>query len=91
MMGALAMMIVAPIAALLIQMAISRTREYSADDASAKYTGTALQPGECIAEAGELVEADPHGRLAGHRPHVHHQAVHRAEHHAPVLDASLDR
>jgi heat shock protein HtpX len=38
--AALLMMILAPIAALLIQMAISRTREYSADAASAKYTGT---------------------------------------------------
>jgi heat shock protein HtpX len=33
------MMILGPIAAVLIQMAISRTREYSADAASAKYTG----------------------------------------------------
>ena len=38
--GAIAMMILAPIAALLIQMAISRSREYEADAASAKYTGT---------------------------------------------------
>ena len=37
--GSLIMMILAPIAALLIQMAISRTREYDADEASAKYTG----------------------------------------------------
>jgi len=37
--GMLFMMIVAPIAALLIQMAISRTREYSADATSAQYTG----------------------------------------------------
>lgn len=36
----LLMMILAPIAAMLIQMAISRTREYDADTASAKYTGT---------------------------------------------------
>ena len=34
------MMILAPIAALLIQMAISRTREFDADAASVKYTGT---------------------------------------------------
>lgn len=34
------MMILAPIAAILIQMAISRTREYSADAAAAKYTGS---------------------------------------------------
>jgi heat shock protein HtpX len=39
-MAGLAMMIVAPIAALLIQMAISRTREFSADAAAAKYTGS---------------------------------------------------
>ena len=38
--GAIFMMILAPIAALLIQMAISRTREFDADAASAKYTGT---------------------------------------------------
>lgn len=38
--GGLLMLIVAPIAALLIQMAISRTREFSADAASAKYTGS---------------------------------------------------
>ncbi len=35
-------MILAPIAALLIQMAVSRTREYSADAAAAKYTGSPL-------------------------------------------------
>jgi heat shock protein HtpX len=38
--GALLMMILAPIAAAMIQMAISRSREYSADAASAKYVGT---------------------------------------------------
>jgi len=38
--GAILMMILAPIAAMLIQMAISRTREFSADEAAAKYTGS---------------------------------------------------
>lgn len=38
--GGLVMLIVAPIAAMLIQMAISRTREYGADAAAAKYTGS---------------------------------------------------
>jgi heat shock protein HtpX len=37
--GGLLMLILAPIAAMLIQMAVSRSREYSADEASAKYTG----------------------------------------------------
>jgi heat shock protein HtpX len=38
--AALFMMILAPIAAMLIQMAISRTREFAADSTAAKYTGT---------------------------------------------------
>ena len=38
--GAIAMMILAPIAAMLIQMAISRSREFDADAASAKYVGS---------------------------------------------------
>ena len=38
--GALFMMILAPIAAMLIQMAVSRSREYDADAASAKYVGS---------------------------------------------------
>ncbi len=38
--GAIAMLILGPIAAMLIQMAISRTREYAADAGAAKYTGT---------------------------------------------------
>ena len=37
--GGLLMLVLAPIAAMLIQMAISRTREYDANLASAKYTG----------------------------------------------------
>ncbi|MBV9034356.1 MAG: zinc metalloprotease HtpX [Acidobacteriaceae bacterium] len=38
--GGFLMVILAPIAAMLIQMAISRSREFDADAASAKYTGS---------------------------------------------------
>lgn len=38
--GGIFLLILAPIAAVLIQMAVSRTREYSADAAAAKYTGS---------------------------------------------------
>jgi heat shock protein HtpX len=37
--GGLLMVLLAPIAAMLIQMAISRSREFDADAASAKFTG----------------------------------------------------
>ena len=40
--GLLFMMIVAPIAAMLIQMAVSRSREYSADEGGAKLSGDPL-------------------------------------------------
>src|SRR5579885_702806 len=49
--GALLMIILAPIAAMLIQMAISRSREYAADEASAKYTGS---PDELISALRKL-------------------------------------
>ncbi|MCU1262307.1 MAG: HtpX-2 peptidase, partial [Bryobacterales bacterium] len=49
--GSVLMLVLAPIAALLIQMAISRTREYDADAASAKYTGN---PAELISALRKL-------------------------------------
>jgi heat shock protein HtpX len=49
--AALAMMLLAPIAAGLIQMAISRTREFSADAASAQYTGN---PDELVSALRKL-------------------------------------
>ena len=49
--AALAMLILAPIAALLIQMAVSRTREYAADATSAEVTH---DPGELISALGKL-------------------------------------
>jgi heat shock protein HtpX len=47
----LIMLIVAPIAAMLIQMAISRTREYAADETSAHVTHN---PNELISALGKL-------------------------------------
>jgi heat shock protein HtpX len=49
--SALLMMILGPIAATLIQLAISRTREYSADATSARYTG---DPNELISGLQKL-------------------------------------
>jgi heat shock protein HtpX len=49
--GALLMLILAPIASAMIQMAISRTREFSADAASARYCGS---PDGLISALGKL-------------------------------------
>jgi len=49
--GGIIMLILAPIAAMLIQMAISRTREYSADETSAQITHN---PNELISALGKL-------------------------------------
>lgn len=62
--GALAALIVAPIAAMLIQLAVSRSREYAADEAAAQYTGNpyalarALQKLESYSKRKPLV-AEP--------------------------------
>ncbi len=53
MIGALAMMILAPIAAVLLQMSLSRSREFEADHSGAELLGT----GEPLARALEKIDA----------------------------------
>jgi len=48
--GAIAMMILAPLAAMLVQMAISRTREYAADAAGAEICGHPLWLADALAK-----------------------------------------
>ena len=72
------MMILAPLAAVLIQMAISRSREFAAD---ATRRGDCRQPvraRRCASENRRHRQARSARGQSGHRPHVHHQAVHRA-------------
>ncbi len=52
--GSIAMMILAPLGAMLVQMAISRTREYSADDLGARIVG---QPMWLASALGKIANA----------------------------------
>jgi heat shock protein HtpX len=57
--GGLVMMIVAPIAALLIQMAISRSREYLADEGGAQMAGNPLSLASALRKLHERAEQIP--------------------------------
>ena len=71
----LAMIILAPIAAMLIQAAISRSREFAADAGGARIAGQSLRAGRCAAEDRRGVEAGAARRQPGDGAHVHRQAV----------------
>ena len=73
--GLLLTVILAPLAATLIQAAISRSREFAAD-AGAKAPGRQpLRPGGCAEEDRSGGQAGPARREPRHRAHVHHEAV----------------
>ena len=59
MIGTLAMVILAPLAAMLVQMAISRTREYSADNLGARISGEPLALASALAKISSLAHAIP--------------------------------
>jgi heat shock protein HtpX len=69
--GTLAMVILAPLAAMLVQMAISRTREYAADDLGARISGQPLALASALAKIAQLAHAIPND-AAEHNPATAH-------------------
>ena len=57
--GTLAMVILAPLAAMLVQMAISRTREYAADSLGAEISGQPLALASALARISNAAHAIP--------------------------------
>ena len=72
--------IVAPLAAMLVQMAISRTREYDADRIGAEISGKPMALASALARDLErrAPHREPHGgSQSGDRTYVHHQSARR--------------
>jgi len=59
MIGAILILIIAPIAAFLIQMAISRAREYYADEGGAKFSGNPLYLANALRKLAYGIKRDP--------------------------------
>lgn len=57
--GSLAMMILAPLAAMLVQMAISRTREYAADEMGARIVGQPMWLASALAKIHNAAQQIP--------------------------------
>ena len=92
--GVLVAMIVAPLAAAIVQMAISRTREYSADRRGAEICGHPLWLASAlgkIASNAERIHNPDAERNPATAHTVHHQPAVGRAHGQSVLDPSGDR
>ena len=87
----LAMMLLAPIAATLIQAAISRSREFGADAGGAQIAGSPVRARQRAAQARSRRPPRSDGRQPGDGAHVHHQAVQRRRPAVALQHPSADR
>jgi heat shock protein HtpX len=72
--GTIAMAILAPIAAMLVQMAVSRTREYAADRLGAQILGEPRHLASALAKLDQAAHAIPN-QQAEHNPGTAHMFI----------------
>jgi heat shock protein HtpX len=69
--GSLLMLILAPIAAMIVQMAISRTREYAADNLGARISGRPDALASALVKIAHIAEAVPNDTAEAHPATAH--------------------
>jgi heat shock protein HtpX len=69
--GSLLMVILAPIAAMIVQMAISRAREYAADDLGARISGRPDALASALVKIAHMAEAVPNDSAEAHPATAH--------------------
>lgn len=72
--GTMAMVILAPLAAMLVQMAISRTREYAADNLGAQISGEPLALASALGKIADIAHMVPN-ESAEHSPATAHMFI----------------
>jgi heat shock protein HtpX len=69
--GSLLMLVLAPIAAMIVQMAISRTREYAADNLGARISGRPDALASALVKIAHMAEAVPNDSAEAHPATAH--------------------
>ena len=90
MLGALATIIIAPIAAMILQLAVSRQREYLADATGAALIGDSKPLADALETLERGVSAIPLPVIAGNGDPVHREPAAPSRRRGPVPDAPAD-